>query len=78
MNENIPSEIIAKFQAKYDWLKNEQFTSIGEPVEPGIYRTIDGGWQCNYGCWCAIVMRPGETEPHEVHGAIGQRWYKEF
>ncbi len=77
MHEKIPSEIIAKFQAKYDSLKQQGYW-VGEPIEPGIYRTLDGGWQCNYGGWCAIVMRPGETEPHEVHGAIGQRWYKEW
>ena len=66
-----------KFQAKYDWLKKEQFPSVGEPIEPGIYQTPDGGWQCNYGNWCAITLRPGQTEPHEVHGAICARWYQE-
>ena len=76
MNENIPSDIVAKFQAKYDSIK--QYECVGEPIEPGIYRTLDGGWQCNYCDWCAIVIRPGETEPHEIHGAIGQRWYREW
>ena len=77
MNENIPSDIVAKFQAKYDSIK-QQCDWVGEPIEPGIYRTLDGGWQCNYRDWCAIVIRPGETEPHEIHGAIGQRWYREW
>ena len=77
MNENTPSEIIAKFQAKYDWMKQRGYY-VGEPIEPGIYRTLDGGWQCNYYDWCAIVIRPGETEPHEIHGTIGRRWYKEW
>ena len=70
-------KIANKFQAKYDWLKKEQFPSVGEPSEPGIYQTPDGGWQCNYGNWCAITLRPGQTEPHEVHGAICARWYQE-
>ncbi len=77
MNENVPSDIIAKFQAKYDLIR-QQCECVGEPIEPGISRTRDGGWQCNYRDWCAIVIRPGETEPHETHGAIGQRWYKEW
>ena len=76
MNNDVPSDIIAKFQAKFDWLR--QYARVGEPIEPGIYRTLDGGWQCNYHDWCAIVIRPGETEPHEIHGAIGQRWYREW
>lgn len=76
MNDNVPSDIIAKFQDKCDWIR--QYAYFGEPIEPGIYRTLDGGWQCNYGGWCAIVIRPGETEPHEIHGAIGQRWYREW
>lgn len=70
-------KIANKFQAKYDWLKKEQFPSVGEPCEPGLYQTPDGGWQCNYGNWCAITLRPGQTEPHEVHGAICARWYQE-
>ena len=77
MNENVPSDIIAKIQAKYDWMKQRGYY-VGDPVEPGIYRTLDGGWQCNYNGPCAIVIRPGETEPHEIHGAIGQRWYREW
>ncbi len=77
MNENVPSEIIDKFQAKFDWMKQRGYY-VGDPAEPGIYRTLDGGWQCNYEGWCAIVIRPGETEPHEIHGAIGQRWYREW
>ena len=77
MNNDIPSDIAAKFQAKYEWLKQRGYY-VGEPIEPGIYRTLDGGWQCNYVGWCAIVIRPGETEPHEIHGAIGQRWYREW
>lgn len=76
MNNDIPSDIIAKFQSKYNCIK--QYSCVGEPIEPGIYRTLDGGWQCNYHDWCAIVIRPGETEPHEIHGAIGQRWYREW
>ena len=76
MNDNVPSEIIDKFQAKCDWIR--QRADFGEPIEPGIYRTLDGGWQCNYSDWCAIVIRPGETEPHEIHGGIGKRWYREW
>ena len=77
MNENIPSEIIVKFKMAYDWLKNEQFPSIGGPSESGIYQTPDGGWQCNYANCCAVTIRPGETEPKETHGAICARWYQE-
>ena len=69
--------IARKFQAKYDWLKREQYPSVGEPDATGIYRNPDGGWQCNYSNWCAIVLRPGETEAREVHGAICARWYQE-
>ncbi len=70
-------DVLAKFRKKYDWLKEEQFPSVGEPSEPGIYQNPDGGWQCNYGNWCVITLRPGQTEPHEVHGAICARWYQE-
>ncbi len=77
MNANIPADVLSKFQAKYDWMKQRGYY-VGEPIEPGIYRTLDGGWQCNYQDWCAIVIRPGETEPHEIHGTIGRRWYKEW
>ena len=70
-----------KFQAKYDWLKRERVPTLGSAIEPGIYQTPDGGWQCNYdGEWgygCAITLRPGDAEPHEVHGEICKRWYRE-
>ena len=78
---NIPADIVAKFQTKYDWLKRERVPTLESAVEPGIYQTPDGGWQCNYdgacGYGCAITLRPGETEPHEVHGEICKRWYQE-
>ena len=83
MNTDVPAQIIAKFQAKYDWLKSKQggVPTLEGPIEPGIYKTPDGGWQCNYdGAWgygCAITIRPGETEPHEVHGENCKRWYRE-
>ena len=80
MNTNIPADIAEKFQAKYNWLQQKIGTLKGA-IEPGIYRTPDGGWQCNYdGEWgygCAITLRPGDTEPHEVHGEICKRWYQE-
>lgn len=72
MKTQIPSEIAAKFQAKYACIKN-----IGEPNPDGIYQTPDGGWQCNYGNGWAITIRPGGGKPHEVHGAICARWYQE-
>ena len=81
MNHYIPADIAAKFQAKYDWLKREGVSTLEGALEPGIYKTPDGGWQCNYnGAWgygCAITLRPGDTEPHEVHGEICKRWYQE-
>lgn len=81
MNENTPADIFAKFQAKYDWLKSECVPTLEGAKEPGIYKTPDGGWQCNYeGAWgygCALTIRPGESEPHEVHGEICRRWYQE-
>ena len=84
MNNNIPPEIIAKFQAKYDWLKREQFTCIGEPDAEGIHQIADGVWTCHYGntanhdwCGCTIVFRPGDKEPREVHGKICERWLQE-
>ena len=83
MNTDVPAQIIAKFQVKYDWLKSKQggVPTLEGAIEPGIYKTPDGGWQCNYdGAWgygCAITIRPGEAEPHEVHGEICKRWYQE-
>ena len=83
MNINTPEDIIPLFQAKYDWLKKQQggVPTLEGPIEPGIYKTPDGGWQCNYdGAWgygCAITLRPGDNEPHEVHGEICKLWYKE-
>lgn len=83
MNTNIPADILAKFQAKYDWLKTNKggVPTLEGPIEPGIYKTPDDGWQCNYdGAWgygCAITLRPGDNEPHEVHGEICKLWYKE-
>lgn len=83
MNDNIPADIVAKFQAKYDWLKSKQggVPTLKGAIEPGIYKTPDGGWQCNYiGAWgygCAITLRLGDIEPHEVHGEICKRWYQE-
>ncbi len=83
MNDYIPADIVAKFQAKYDWLKSKQggVPTLKGAIEPGIYKTPDGGWQCNYnGAWgygCAITLRPGDIEPHEVHGEICKRWYQE-
>ena len=70
-------DLFVKFRKKYNWLKEKQFPSVGEPNETGIYQNPDGGWQCNYGNWCAITLRPGQTELHEVHGAICARWYQE-
>lgn len=83
MRTDIPADIVDMFQAKYDWLKSKQggVSTLEGAIEPGIYKTPDGGWQCNYGgAWgygCAITLRPGETEPHEVHGQICKRWYQE-
>ena len=80
MNTNIPADIAEKFQAKYNWLQQKIGTLKGA-IEPGIYRTPDGGWQCNYdGEWgygCAITLSPGGDEPHEVHGEICKQWYRE-
>ncbi len=84
MNNDIPSEIIAKFHAKYDWLKNEQFQAIGDPDAKGIHQIADGIWTCHYGntanprwCGCTIVVRAGEAETREVHGKICERWLQE-
>ena len=80
---NIPENVVALFQAKYDWLKSKQggVPTLEGPIEPGIYKTQDGGWQCDYdGAWgygCAITLRPEDKEPHEVHGGICKRWYCE-
>ena len=80
MSTDIPADIVAKFNAKYNWLKR-QIATLKGAVEPGIYPTPDGGWQCNYdGEWgygCAITLLPGGDEPHEVHGEICKRWYQE-
>lgn len=84
MNNDVPSGILVKFQAKYDWLKREQFPSIGDPVANGIHKIADGIWACKYGntsnpawCGCTIVFRPDDQEPREVHGKICERWLQE-
>ena len=84
MNENIPSEIVAKFQAKYDWLKREQFPQIGNPDPVGIHKIAGDCWICQYDnsanpqwCGCTIVVRAGSVETREVHGKICERWLQE-
>ena len=77
MDANIPADILAKFQAKYDWLKNEQFTSIGEPNEKGVYQNPGGGYQQWFANWASIVIRSDDDTPHETHGAICARWAQE-
>ena len=84
MSNDIPSEINAKFLAKYDWLKNEQFPSIGDPDAKGIHQIAVGIWACHYGntansdwCGCTIVVRAGDAETREVHGKICERWLQE-
>lgn len=81
MNDNVPADISAKFEAAYEWTKNNNFTIIKNPIDPGIHRLPDGGWQCNYlgegfgGIRCSITLRPGCDTPVETHGAICCRWY---
>lgn len=75
METQTPPEIDAKFQAKEEWLKREQFPSIG--ASEGICRNPGGGWQCNYGKWCTVTIRPGDDEPRETHGGICGRWHRE-
>ncbi len=84
MNASVSNGIAAMFQAKYDWLKREQFTCIGEPDAEGIHQIAGGIWTCKYGntanpdwCGCTIVFRPGDQEPREVHGKICERWLQE-
>lgn len=73
---NAPFDIIIKFREKYDLLKRV-VPEIGEPIEPGIYKTPNGGWQCNYANCAAITIRPGDSEAYEVYGGICARWYQE-
>ena len=73
---NAPFDVIVKFREKYDLLK-QAFPEVGEPIEPGIYRTPNGGWQCNYVNCAAITIRPADSEAHEVFGCICARWYQE-
>ena len=84
MNTDIPSDIADKFRTKYDWLKREQFPSIGDPDANGIRQFADGSWTCHYGntanpdwCGCTIVVRSCDAEPREVHGKICERWLQE-
>lgn len=70
------TEILNAFRAKYEALKTV-FPKIGAPIKPGIYRTPNGGWQCNYANCAAITIRPGDSEAHEVYGGICKRWYQE-
>ena len=84
MNTDIPSDIADKFRTKYDWLKREQFPSIGDSDANGIRQFADGSWTCHYGntanpdwCGCTIVVRSCDAEPREVHGKICERWLQE-
>ena len=67
--------ILDLFRQTYRWIKQGPYPSIGNPGR--LYRNPDGGWQCNCENWAAITLRPGSTEPFEVHGAICARWYAE-
>lgn len=71
------TEIETKITAKYEWLRSGNYPEAGGPDLAGLYRNPDGGWQCNYANWCAVTIRPGDAEPHEVHGGICARWYAE-
>ena len=77
MSIKAPSEVTAAFEAKYDWLKREQFPSVGKPDKKGIDQNPEGGWQQWFENWASITLRPGEIKPHEVHGAICARWAQE-
>ena len=80
----------SKINDKYRQLKTKDIEGkLGSAVAPGICQTSDGGWQCDYvfgknftektllGLRCAITLRPGDEEAHEVHGGILKRWYDE-
>jgi hypothetical protein len=69
-------EVIALFRDKYEYLKTV-YPSVGPFEESRLYQNPDGGWQMNLENWAAITLRPGDDKPHEIHGAICARWYKD-
>ena len=74
----VPGSIFAKFQGKYNELIKKPHSYWIKHLPIGnISHESDGGWQQRFGDWAAILLRPGDTEPHEVHGAIYKRWSEE-
>ena len=72
----VPGFIFAKFQGKYNELIKKEHSYKHLPIG-SISQESDGSWQQRFGDWAAILLRPGDTEPHEVHGAIYKRWSEE-
>ena len=75
-------EVVALFRDKYAYLK----AVCQDQIEPfnasAIHQNPDGGWQLNLDqpgtdYKAAITLRPNDEVPHETHGAIGARWFKE-
>ena len=69
-------EVIALFRDKYAYLKTV-YPSVGPFEESRLYQNPDGGWQMDLENWAAITLRTGDDKPHEIHGAICARWYKD-
>ena len=70
-------EVISLLRAKYDYLKLV-YPKVGpfeKAVSSNFYQNPDGGWQMNLENWAAITLRPGDGEPHEIHGPICRYWY---
>ena len=72
----VPGSIFAKFQSKYSELIKKEHWIKHLPIG-SISQGADGSWQQRFGDWAAILLRPGDTEAHEVHGTIYNRWSEE-
>lgn len=74
-------EVLVLFRDKYRYLKSV-YPAVGPFDESKLLQNPDEGWQidlgqCELEIWATITLRPGANAPHETHGAICARWYRE-
>lgn len=74
--------VLALFRDKYAYLQAVCQQQLEPFNEAAIYQNPDGGWQLNLeqpgtDYKAAITLRPGDDDPHEMHGVIGARWFQE-
>lgn len=75
-------EVILLFRDKYAYLQAVCQQQLEPFNESAIYQNPDGGWQLNLeqpgtDYKAAITLRPNDEVPHETHGVIGARWFRE-